>query len=750
MTENPISPQEYAGLLDRGLVGKALDRLENIIRAYPQLRPLASEVTALREQYGYMADYALQGLPDPGLPQAHDDIKGRVMALVDRADRAIRTIDAPSLYYSMVRTRQSLSHYAGLAEAADEYRQLLGKLATAPLSEDADRAVRNLTPAVEEAERHMFCHLWTTHPLTRQDVEATAAMLSDPAIPDSAKSLLISGLTLGLTEWWDERKMRLLFDVYTLPEADTEMRVRALCGMLIAMWQYRDRAFSLSLTQRFDAMAEEPAWPGEVRIATMQFIKARDTERLTRKFNDEILPGMMKLRPEIEKLKQQKPIDPNISPEEIGDFIEENPEWAELLDKSGLSDRLKEMQELQEDGGDVMMATFSRLKTFPFFHDVANWFLPFRPDHSALKGHEDSTLGAVIDILGGKSGPLCDSDRYSLALSLSEMPQAQRDMLAGQLSAQAEALEQLRNAGMMADTAPVDFENASANYVRSLYRFFKLFRRKGEFHDPFAQGMNLPSHPMLKYIFDDAATLRLIGEFYFKRHYYTDAIDIFSRLDMLATPSAELYQKMGYCLEALGNNAEALRYYEQSEMLRPDSEWTIGRIAECHVRAGRHRQAAQYLRRVAESHPDDPRLALRIGQMLLADGKTDEAIREFYRAEYLGADSPEAIRQIGWAMLLTGDLDKASQYISRGLNLPGAGAEEHLAAGHLAMLTGHPDKAAAEYASAIAALDFDESVFDRLMSRHRQRLGALDANPRLMQIALDRAYLIASQQGNRI
>lgn len=34
----------------------------------------------------------------------------------------------------------------------------------------------------------------------------------------------------------------------------------------------------------------------------MQFIRTRDTERLNREFNDEVLPRMMKLGPDLKKL----------------------------------------------------------------------------------------------------------------------------------------------------------------------------------------------------------------------------------------------------------------------------------------------------------------------------------------------------------------------------------------------------------------------------------------------------------------
>ena len=85
----------------------------------------------------------------------------------------------------------------------------------------------------------------------------------------------------------------------------------------MAMWLYRGRTFDRALRQRFDALREMPSWASDVRMATMQFIRARDTERLTRKFNDELLPEMLKLRPELEKL-QRKPLDPDRGESRVG------------------------------------------------------------------------------------------------------------------------------------------------------------------------------------------------------------------------------------------------------------------------------------------------------------------------------------------------------------------------------------------------------------------------------------------------
>lgn len=76
---------------------------------------------------------------------------------------------------------------------------------------------------------------------------------------------------------------------------------------------------------------------------------------------NEVIPEMMKLRPDImRKFKDIRNDDEDIM------SMEENPEWEELLNGSGLRDSLKEFGELQMEGSDVMMSTFSHLKSFPF------------------------------------------------------------------------------------------------------------------------------------------------------------------------------------------------------------------------------------------------------------------------------------------------------------------------------------------------------------------------------------------------
>lgn len=734
MTKDYINRQDIETFLNDRRMTAALDTLENAIISNPHLGSFTSDLERLRRNYTLMSDYALRGLPDPGRGEAYAEIAEGVRHLTDLMIRQIRTADSPTLYYNTLRYEltEPKGHPAILL---DEYRRISQRLSLAALAENPGEAMLELSRKAESLEKHFFNRLWTLAPVDGQIAALLREIMADPSLPRHFRLLTVSAVTLGLMEIYDEHRMEFLMETYA-SSTDDDTALRALAGLLMAMWIYRDRPFSRKLSLRFRSLVELPTWDADVKMINMQFIRSRDTERITRKFTDEVMPEMMKLRPELEKLGRKK-MDPEI--------IEENPEWAELLEKSGVADKLKELQEIQEDGGDVMMATFSRLKTFTFFNDISNWFLPFHNGHSLLQTEGESEITALCEIMTGVP-MFCDSDKFSVVLSLTTLPAAQRTMMLRQMKMQREQLEQMR----FAETRPRQREETAASYIRDLYRFFKLFRRKGEFADPFALGLNLPALPLLAEVFDDPDTLSLIGEFYFRRKYYEDAFDTFERLSYMIPPSAELFQKMGYCRQADGLLQEAVKYYEQSELLNADSRWTLRRLAACHKALGHWEKALDYYQRLAAELPDDVAIAFNIGLTLIKLHRYQEALNYLFKAEFLGNSSEKAIRAIAWCTLLDSDFERCTRYTDMLLS-SSPNPVDLLNAGHLAMLTGRPGDAADLWARSIATREFDTSSF---LSDLRSDLTVIpgygNIDPVLTGLVTDAALARAADLGHTI
>ncbi len=730
MTDNINLFDNIDRYLAQGRVSAALGELDNAVAAYPELGRYSGELEGLRQGYGYMSAYALQGLPDPGLAEAHAGVTEGIRSLADSMHRTLRMKDAPTLYFNTLRYEQTAPADM-LVTLLDDYAKTNQKLSLAALTENPAKASREFAAKAEQLERRIFNRVWTIGSLAGPDEVSLRGAMDDMSLPSYFKSLMVSAVFMGLMEQYDERRMLFLMDAYA--SADDEVSVRALCGMLVGMWLYRTRHMSQRLRNRLAALKDMPGWTRDVRMATMQFVRSRDTERITRKFNEEVIPEMMKLRPEIEKLKDH-PLDP--------EAMEENPEWAEMLEKSGVADRLKELQELQEDGGDVMMATFGRLKTFAFFNDISNWFMPFRTNHPQIASGDVPEIDALVEVMGNIP-MFCDNDKYSIALSLGQIPPVQRDMMLSQLRMQSEQLDTVRMAGMGGKRG--GREELATNYVRNLYRFFKLFRRKGEFSDPFAIGLNIPAIPALADEFDDADTLMVIAEFYFKRGYYADALDVFGRLDSMSAPSAAICQKMGYCEQQLGRPSAALRHYEKADMLDSSSNWTVRRLAWCYRTLGQWDKALECYRRLAEERPDDVNLALNTGLSLVKLRRYDEALQYLFKAEFLGSGTEKATRALAWCTLLGGDYDRCVKYTATLLAGASPRPGDYINAGHLSLLTGHPGEAVDHYVDAIKAMDGDVDRFMRTLNDDRLTVTALaDVDPRLMAIVMDKSIAVSS------
>jgi len=699
--------------LAAGSVEFALATLEALATA-AKAPAVNAEAARLHEAYSLMTRYALDGMVDPERENLLTDIRQTISDLSRNCLRTVRMVDDPALYYSIARVEAMHPDETipALAEAMDKASLASLGLPDAPTTAQA-----------EEISRKLFNRIWTTHPLNHADTDALGHLLTDITVPSQIKRHIAAALMLGLLEFQDEKRLQLLADAYTAThDKEPDAAMTALTCLLTAMWIHRDYKLRSKTRARLDALTEIPSWKRDVRTIYLEMARARDTERINRKIRDELMPGLMKLRPDLEKrMGTSGIIDPSA--------IEENPEWQEILDNSGITDKLRELSEIQEEGGDVMMAAMSNLKNFPFFHEVANWFLPFDTNHPAIR--DNSPIASLVKHMPG----MCDSDKYSLMLAIGMMPADRRKAFSEQVKIQGAGMAEMAAASRTDDSGTAHREAASL-FVRTAYRFFKLFRRKGEFNDPFASPVNLAALPFTAPVLSDKATLELMAEFYFKRGYHNQALELFNRLIHSAPTTAQLFQKIGYCLQKQGDISGALEAYENSELLQSDSLWTLKRIAACHRALGNTEKAIEYYRRIEQNCPDDARIALTLGHCLLEAHRPAEALKLYFKAEYLNPDNHKTLRPIAWASLLTGDFDRSARYYNLIIeDSPEAG--DFINAGHLEMARKHYHDAVGRYSRALAMMEFDTRSFLKAIADDSSVMISLGIDPFMTGIVSD-------------
>lgn len=665
-------------LLDQGLLMAAFDRL----RRYGEkklLWELTDELKRLRQSYLYMIRYALSGSPDPKRNEIKQDIVSRLADIYVSMRRTAESAKSSDIYFSTEKSLRSRQ----LRSIVSEYREQLRRSGDFMAAVN-DSVKDGAKPLIEGLERDIFNKIWTLYPLQSDDKEVIVSLLDDKSVPERLRHLIAGALTLGNMRYFDDRKFGLLADIYTNDSAD-KVALNALIGLLLSLFCNRERPVSRKVINRLKALAELPHWHNDINSVTLELVRTHDTKRISDTMTDYFASTFSKVSDQVKQSMS------DLSKIEDLTELEENPEWMEMLEKTGLADKMKELTELQEEGGDVFLQPFRQLKSDPFFYEAANWFIPFYTSHSAVERIDsDGMLAEMVAM----TPFLCDNDKYSFMLSIARIPEEQRKLMLSQLEAGNMGMAQEMASSLNLNTT--SRRNIINKGVQSLYRFFSLYRRRDDFGNPFDKEINLTSVAALDSDLSDPQTLSLVAEFYFRHKYHREALPVLLRLEKSDIPTAELYQKIGYCYQRTGNLDEALRYYEQAELLNAQSSWTLRRIAQCLSLLGRFGEAADYYRRLNTMLPDNFKIILSTARCLAAEQHYTEALPYLYQVHYLNPQSEDVNAMLAWVNLAAGDREKASRYFDD-IDPVTTSRTGRIRLGHLSLIEGDAERALALY-----------------------------------------------------
>lgn len=644
------------GFLDTRELKNAFDSLQSLIAGSREYL-FQDKIEEFQETYKYMLRYRSEGVKDPMQEQIYTHLLISTYEIADRIRNRLLTPEAPSTYYSQRRIQQSKPDIS--------FEKLYTDLYT---NYDIGNEVQ-----YEWTLGQLFNKIWTSDIFTTEDYVSVKKVLDDDILPDTAGSQVVSALMLGLQFTFDKEKMKLLLDAAAL--SNEEIRIRALISVLIILYLYKKRIpLYKEIENRLDNLAEKPGFTNDVRTITLRFILARETEKITRRLQDEIIPEMMKLSPKISRKINLS----DINPEQLGD--EMNPEWQNIISDSSLGKKMEEFSELQQEGADVMHSTFIRLKSFPFFREISNWFLPFTADHSIFSNifRQGSNEKRMLDSMTG-AGFMCNSDKYSLYFSMMQLPEQHRKMMMGQFDSQASEMLQQNQEELI--TKRGKFEIIAGQYIQDLYRFYKLYPAHLDFEDIFSLPLDFHNLDTLSPYISDEESLTTIVEYYLRKNYFQDALVIYNRLAETNKDNEVLFQKIGYCKQMLGGIKGALAAYLHADLLDSKSEWVIRKIAGCYRTLKMPKEALTYYHRYEQLNPDNLSVQISIGHCHLELKEYNEALKYYFKVDYLDPKGTKAWRPIAWCSFLTGKYDQAKNYYHKILeNNPNM--QDYLNAGH--------------------------------------------------------------------
>ncbi len=220
-----------------------------------------------------------------------------------------------------------------------------------------------LKQELDSLNKQIFNFVWLDDDYSEVEKQSLSNLLSNELIPISTRSLVITALTLNLQETFDESKIEILLE--SCSNKEKEIRQRAIIGILLTFRKYDSRLHLYpDINHLLEHLSEDNSFITSVVNIILLFILSKDTEKITRRINDEIIPEMMKLSPILNKKIKS---DDLLSDTGMDD---KNPEWQDFIEEIGLNDKLQEFTELQMSGADVMYSSFAHLKSYPFFNDI--------------------------------------------------------------------------------------------------------------------------------------------------------------------------------------------------------------------------------------------------------------------------------------------------------------------------------------------------------------------------------------------
>ncbi len=690
---------------------------------------IREEVESLQQTYTQLLKHSFSSVEDPERDNIYIYLKRSLLELADEIREMLLMVSGAG---NALQLKRNL-----LQDMKPERAEALQLLEHLTFDDELAGLLKEVKVDDAGAGEHrevlfkIFSIIWLTDKYAEEENKLLEAACDTNNLPWYHKALIVSALTQSLLRYFEINKFLLLFRF--VEKQQEFVWERALIGLFAGFLKYNDRYLLYPvLQQKTKSLLSVTNIELHLEAIVIQFAKSRETEKVKKKWEEDILPEMMKMRPNIEKKLDLDNVLPDI-PEE-----EKNPEWETVFeDAPDLLNKLQELTEMQMDGMDVFISAFSQLKHFPFFREIGNWFVPFYKEHPGIRQAIDTTVDGpnlypLVEKLENTYF-MCNSDKYSFCLNLALIPEQQKGMMMNVLNAEMENISELeKDEGMLNNMARS--RSIYTQYFQDLYRFYKLHPWRREFDDVFAMDVNPYETHFVNELVQDGKTIRNIAELLFDKRFYHDALKIFLSIIEKDQSNIELFEKVAFCYEKTGDMDQAFLYYQKADLIETDRPWIIKKLAFCSKYLNRWDDALKYYLQAEKHDPEDMRVQANVGQCLIHLDRYREALDCYFKVEVLAPENAKIRRPLAWCSFLLGKFDVARDYLERLLTDDPNNYHDLINLGHVLWCRKDAKAAFMKYKKSILACksikDFEVSFNDDRM--HLESHGIKPADMDLM------------------
>ena len=680
------SLNQVFGYLKSRRLGEAIQALEAFLSVHPH-QINTDRLFAIRTDYQLMADYWRRGFKDPQLPSLYENLLQRMYVLCSNIAINYTVRHTPYLSSLMLKAHMTPRDWSPQV-IREELESFVSDIALADLEPEhvSEAKKKEIYARHHEAMVILFDYILTSGLWTDGFATAMEEMLLSPTLDTNDQQLLISSVMLSSINYFDMAKFRMLVHVYQRA-TDIFVRQRALVGWILALHSDLGQNIYQEEVQLVEKLLEDEAVCKDLVELQQQIIYCINAEADNAMIQQEIMPDLIKSQGfRITKngvVEQEE--------DELNDILHPD-ETEKNMEKMEAS--FHRMVDMQNQGSDIYFGGFSQMKRFPFFTELANWFVPFYPDHPSITEALGKFKSSRFLQMMLNGGPFCNSDKYSFLLAFSQVINS--------IPAQVRELMDRGEVGLY--EVPTEERQKPAYirriYLQDIYRFFRIFKQRDCFRTIFSptderylffQNPIFRSTHLEAYFNDMTAflikkkkmneALKLLKNYGDHRRdfqYYMMAgylgyqpLESYARALEMQPGNERAMRGYARILFAEERYGEALEMYDQLVAIQPEKKSYLLNRAVCQTNLGQYEEAEKVLFRLNYETPDDDHVNRVLAWALTCDGKYEQADHLYRQLLSVEEPSEDDLLNYGYSLWFSGNIDDAADCFHRYLKESG-------------------------------------------------------------------------------
>ena len=617
-------------------VGVALKTLRSFIKVC-KLHAFDARISRIESDYELMKAYMRKGLNDPQFEEVYDRLLLTLYVLNADVQLAVFLNENPSYQAAYMDVQTLDADFDAIKTRLEAFVQDIALLSLEP--QDAQKVKKQeLYDRHHQYVKKLFNALLVSPQWNESTAKFAQDLLLSPTIDAIDAQLLLSGVMLSAIQLFDIHQFQTLVQVYR-QATEPHLRQRALVGIVLSLPENEGDIYP-EIQQTINTLCQDEQTCRELVELQMQMFYCMNADADNEKLQKDIIPNLMK--------------GSNISISRAGIVEKEEDEVDEMLNPGAADQAMEEMERnfnqmmnMQKAGSDIYFGGFSQMKRFAFFATLSNWFVPFYQDHPELRQVNDKLGSNKFMQLLLESGPFCDSDKYSFVLGLSSIIDKIHQNMR----------ELLDNQDAFGTTVSMEEKSNPAYirrmYLQDLYRFYRIYHNKNDFHNPFdTSAMENSAFFVVNPYFRESPLkdrIMEVGKFLYKHHFYRE---LWQLLGAYADREDIEYWRLA-----------AMAYYREKDYLSADKAYTnVLEMNADDVQAIRgkalagfyledYEQAVEYNKRLLELDATNEHVQLNLAVSLMNNDEIEEGMSLLFKLNY---DHPENLsiqRSLAWGYL---------------------------------------------------------------------------------------------------